>query len=168
MASSRLLSARWLKRKSGSHAQSSLKSGAVARTMPGPPALNIAVIVGSRYFGWRGAVAAVVGMFAMPSVIVLLLAVAYTFFGHHPEVIAALRGMGAVAAGLITATGIKLLSGLKTNVLGPVLCTIFGVASFVGTALFQWRMTYILFGLGGIACVIAYLKIKDVAMKNKQ
>jgi uncharacterized membrane protein YuzA (DUF378 family) len=42
------------------------------------------------------------------------------------------------------------------------------VASFVGTALFQWRMTYILFGLGGIACVIAYLKIKDVALKNKQ
>ena len=145
-----------------------IEEWAVARTMPGPPALNIAVIVGSRYFGWRGAVAAVVGMFAMPSVIVLLLAVAYTFFGHHPEVIASLRGMGAVAAGLITATGIKLLSALKTNVLGPVLCTILGVASFVGTALFQWRMTYILFGLGGIACVIAYLKIKDVAMKNKQ
>jgi chromate transporter len=99
---------------------------------------------------------------------VLLLAVAYTFFGHHPEVIAALRGMGAVAAGLITATGIKLLSALKTNVLGPVLCIILGVASFVGTALFQWRMTYILFGLGGIACVIAYLKIKDAVVKDKQ
>jgi uncharacterized membrane protein YuzA (DUF378 family) len=43
-----------------------------------------------------------------------------------------------------------------------------GVASFVGTALFQWRMTYILFGLGGIACVIAYLKIKDAVVKDKQ
>ena len=39
-----------------------IEEWAVARTMPGPPALNIAVIVGSRYFGWRGAVAGRVGL----------------------------------------------------------------------------------------------------------
>jgi uncharacterized membrane protein YuzA (DUF378 family) len=42
-----------------------------------------------------------------------------------------------------------------------------GIASFVGTALLQWRMTYVLLGLGGIGCVIAYIKLKDAAKKAK-
>jgi len=49
-----------------------------------------------------------------------------------------------------------------------VLCAILGIASFVGTALLQWRMTYVLVGLGGIGCVIAYLRLKNAAVKDKQ
>lgn len=39
---------------------------AVARTMPGPPALNLSIMVGSRYFGLRGAIVSVAGMFFFP------------------------------------------------------------------------------------------------------
>ena len=35
---------------------------AVSQIMPGPNVVNLALIIGDRYFGWRGALAALAGM----------------------------------------------------------------------------------------------------------
>lgn len=136
---------------------------AIARTMPGPPALNLCIMVGARYFGWRGALVALAGMFFYPTMIILSLAIAYAHFGNQPQVIDALRGMGAVAAGMIGATGIKLLSALKTNPLGMKVCAALAILSFVAIALLHWRLLYVLIVLGGIGYVLAFLKLKDQA-----
>jgi chromate transporter len=136
---------------------------AIARTMPGPPALNLCIMVGARYFGWRGALVSLAGMFMFPTMIILALAIAYAHFGNHPQVMDALRGMGAVAAGMIVATGLKLLSALKTNPLGVKVCSALVILSFVGIALVQWRLLYVLVLLGGIGYVLAFLKLKDQA-----
>ena len=93
---------------------------AVAQIMPGPNVINMAIMLGGRHFGWRGGVAALAGMLGVPFVITLSLAMLYGQFHHYPAVAGALRGMGAVSAGLITATGTKLLPGLRKNILGPV------------------------------------------------
>src|SRR3712207_6115850 len=82
---------------------------AVAQIMPGPNVVNLALMIGSRYFGLRGAVVALAGMLAAPLVVVLALALLHARFADHPQLAGALRGMGAVAAGLITATGLKLV-----------------------------------------------------------
>jgi chromate transporter len=66
-----------------------------------------------------GALAALAGMLAVPLVLVLLLAVLYAQFAGNPGVAGALRGMAAVAAGLIGATGLKLLGALKQERAGP-------------------------------------------------
>jgi chromate transporter len=79
-----------------------LDDWAVARTMPGPPVVNMSIIFGSRHFGFWGAVVSVLGIFLVPSVIVLTLAMLYSKFGNQPQVVDALRGMGAVAAGLLS------------------------------------------------------------------
>ena len=50
---------------------------AVAQIMPGPNVMNLSVMVGARYFGLRGALAALAGMLSIPLVLVLLLAVMY-------------------------------------------------------------------------------------------
>jgi chromate transporter len=65
----------------------------------------------------------------------------------------ALRGMGAVAAGLIAATGIKLIGALKRNVMGLAVCWIFAVVSFVATGLLRLPLVWVLLGVGGPACV---------------
>ena len=62
-------------------------------------------MIGDRFFGWRGAFAALAGMLALPLVIVLVLAALYAHFAAEPQVAGALRGMGAVAAGLIIRDG---------------------------------------------------------------
>src|ERR1041385_3727008 len=46
---------------------------AVAQIMPGPNVINLALMIGSRYFGLRGALAALAGMVTFPMIVVLLM-----------------------------------------------------------------------------------------------
>ena len=132
---------------------------AVAQIMPGPNVVNLSLMIGARYFGFKGAMAALAGMLAAPLVIVLLLALVYAQFAGHPGVQGALRGMGAVAAGLIAATGLRLFGVLQKNILGLPLCIALGVLSFIAIALLRWPLAYVLLGLGGLAYAVAYKKL---------
>ena len=132
---------------------------AVAQIMPGPNVVNLSLMIGSRYFGFKGAMAALAGMLAAPLVVVLLLALLYAQFAGHPGVQGALRGMGAVAAGLIAATGLKLFGALQKNVLGIALCLGLGVLCFIAIALLRWPLAYVLLGLGVLACTVAFKKL---------
>ena len=98
-------------------------------------------------------------MLIAPFFVVLALAVVYAQFANHPGVLGALRGMGAVAAGLIAATGLKLFGVLQKNVLGLPLCTALGMLCFIAVGLLRLPLGYVLLGLGGIACTIAYKKL---------
>jgi chromate transporter len=132
---------------------------AVAQILPGPNVVNLSLMIGGRYFGLSGALAALAGMLAVPLLVVLALALLYGQFAQHPGVAGALRGMGAVAAGLITATGIKLLGALKANPLGARSCLALGLACFVAIALLRWPLVWVLLGLGTVACALAYRKL---------
>ncbi|HJV38982.1 MAG TPA: chromate transporter [Geothrix sp.] len=132
---------------------------AVAQIMPGPNVMNLSLVIGGRRFGWRGALAAMAGMLALPLLLVLLLAVAYGRLGQHPAVARALRGMGAVAAGLIMAAGLRLSGGLRGHPLGGPACGALAVAAFGGVALLRWPMPFVLLGLGGVACLATYARL---------
>ncbi|MES2633752.1 MAG: chromate transporter [Pseudomonadota bacterium] len=136
---------------------------AVAQIMPGPNVVNLALMIGGRYFGFRGAMVALAGMLTFPLLVVMCLALIYAQVAGNPHVAGALRGMGAVAAGLITATGIKLCSALKKNILGIPMCIAFGIASFIGIAILRWPLAWVLLGLGGLACAMAYRRLAEVA-----
>ena len=133
---------------------------AVAQIMPGPNVINMALMYGGRQFGVRGALVAMAGLLTIPLMLVLLLALVYTQYATHPGVAGALRGMGAVAAGLIMATGIKLIPAVKMNVLGRALCIVMGVATFVSLALLRLPLLYVLPSLGLVACALAYRKLR--------
>ena len=137
-----------------------IEDWAVAQIMPGPNVVNLSLMVGGRYFGLKGAMAALAGMLTLPLVLVLILAVLYAQFAGHPGVAGALRGMGAVAAGLIAATGLKLFGALQNNVLGMRLCIALGVLCFAAIALLRIPLAYVLLTLGITACVLAYRRLK--------
>ena len=132
---------------------------AVAQILPGANVVNLCIMFGGRHFGLRGAMAALAGILTVPLVVVLLLALLYAQWAHHPGVAGALRGMGAVAAGLIAATGIKLLSTLGKHPLGLPACLALGALSFTAVALLRWPLAYVLLGLGPLACVWTYRKL---------
>jgi chromate transporter len=134
---------------------------AVAQIMPGPNVVNLSLMIGGRYFGLRGALVALAGMLTFPLIVVLALALVYAQFADNPQVAGALRGMGAVAAGLITATGLKLFGALKKHPLGVPACIVLGLASFVAIALLRWPLAWVLLGLGGLSCVLTYRKLED-------
>lgn len=129
---------------------------AVAQIMPGPNVVNLSMMIGGRYFGLSGALAALAGMLAAPLVVVLLLAVLYGTVAEQPVAQGALRGMGAVAAGLITATGIKLIAALDNNAMGRMACLLLAALTFVAIALLRWPLLWVLLGIGGAACLWAY------------
>ena len=137
-----------------------IEDWAVAQIMPGPNVVNLSMMIGARSFGLKGAMAALAGMLTVPLILVLLLALVYAQFAGHPGVAGALRGMGAVAAGLIAATGLKLFGALLKNALGLPLCIAFAVLCFTAIALLRWPLLYVLFGLGSMACVLAYRRLR--------
>ena len=134
---------------------------AVGQVLPGPNVCNVALMVGDRFFGWRGAFAALAGMMAAPLVIVLVLTAVYAEYALHPAVAGALKGMGAVAAGLIAGTGLKLATALRVNPMGLPVCLILAVLSFVGVALLRWPLVWVLLGLGSVACVYAWKRLRS-------
>ena len=137
-----------------------LEDWAVAQVMPGPNVINLALMVGDRYFGLRGAVAAVGGMLTVPLVVILALALLYANFADNPQVAGALRGMGAVAGGLIAATGIKLIPALRTHPLGFGVCLAFVALVFGAVAIARIPLGWVLLVVGGAACGWTWSRLK--------
>jgi chromate transporter len=144
---------RWMSR------EQFVEDWAVAQIMPGPNVVNLSMMIGGRYFGLGGALAALAGMLAIPLVIVLVLAALYSGVADMPMAQGALRGMGAVAAGLITATGLKLISALGKNAMGLPVCMALAALTFVAIALLRWPLAWVLLGVGGVGCVWAWVKL---------
>lgn len=132
---------------------------AVAQIMPGPNVVNLSLMIGSRFFGLRGALVALAGMLALPLLIVLLVAVLYAQFAQHPGVAGALRGMSAVTAGMIIATGLRLAPALKNSPLGVRSCLLLSAACFICVAWLRLPLIYVLASLGSAACLLAYRKL---------
>ena len=137
-----------------------LEEWAVAQIMPGPNVVNLSLVIGARYFGLRGAMAALAGMLALPLLVVLMLAVLHAHYASHPGVQGALRGMAAVSAGMIAATGLKLATALRKHPL-PLAWSL--PAAVLGVALVAFLrvpLAYVLLGLGGLCCVLTFRRIK--------
>ena len=125
---------------------------AYGQVLPGPNVCNLAIMVGDRFFGARGAIIALAGMLCLPLVVVLFLAWAYGQFADVIWVQNALAGMASVAAGLIIAMGVKLALGL-----GPrwpwllVSCT-----TIVGLLVFKFSVVWVLIVVAPISVIAAW------------
>jgi chromate transporter len=144
---------RWLTR------EQFIEDWAVAQVLPGPNVVNLSLMIGDRYFGVRGGMVALAGMLSFPLLIVLALAVVFAGVSDMPQVQGALRGMGAVAAGMIAATGLKLLAALKQNVLGVQACWALAAITFVAVALLRVPLIWVLAVVGGSAGWWAYRRL---------
>lgn len=137
-----------------------LQSLSLSQVLPGPNIVNLALMVGDRFFGWRGAAAALGGMLCVPLLIVLLLAALYGQFMHLPSVAGALRGMGAVAAGLVIATALKLVGTLRGNLLGWRLGALFAALTFLAIGVWRWPMVGVVLGLGAASVATAWWRLQ--------
>ena len=128
----------------------------VAQILPGPNVINLALMIGGRHFGWRGALSALAGLLLVPTVLVLIIASLIAGVADYPAMQGALRGMGAVSAGLIMATGIKMLPALKTNPMGPITCVALAVITFLAVAVMRLPLSWVLLTLGPLAMLWAW------------
>jgi chromate transporter len=137
----------------------------VAQVMPGPNVVNLCLMIGGKYFGVAGALAAVGGLICGPLVLVLGLAILFGGVADNAVAQGALKGMGAVAAGLVIATGLKLGTSLPKNPMGLWTAIPFAVMSFACVGIFRWPLPWVLLGLGSLTCLIAYRALKQLPSK---
>ena len=136
---------------------------AVAQILPGPNVVNLALMIGDRYFGVRGALAALAGMLVFPLLIVLAVAALFATVADLPVAKGALKGMGAVSAGLIAAVGLKLVGALKTNVMTVGVCVALAAMTFVAIAILRIPLAWVLLVLGSAAMAWAYRQLGVMA-----
>jgi chromate transporter len=127
----------------------------IGQVLPGPNVVNMSLMIGDRFFGWRGALCALAGILCAPLVIVLTLATLYAQIASTPMAAGAIRGMGAVAAGLIFAMAIKLAPTLKKNPLPLALCAAASLATWALVGAWRVPLAWVVLGLGGAMVVFA-------------
>lgn len=132
----------------------------VGQVLPGPNVVNLSLMMGDRFFGWRGALAALAGMLSAPLVVVLVLAAVYSQTAEMPAVAGALRGMGAVSAGLIIAMGLKLMPALLRNPAGAWACATAGLVTGVAVGVLRWPMVTVVGVVGPLAVGWAWWRLR--------
>lgn len=100
---------------------------AVAQSVPGILAINMAIFVGYRLRGWKGAVATSFGT-AFPSfVIILLIAMFFTSFKDNETVIKVFKGIRPAVVALIAAPCFQMAKSARLtrkNIIIPVIATL--------------------------------------------
>jgi chromate transporter len=146
---------------------------ALSQVLPGPTICNVALMIGKRYAGIPGALAAMAGLIIAPFLLVIAIGVAYQRFGKLAVVQDALTGMTAVAAGLVLSTAIKMamsLFGKNAQSAEPDKNRLFNsrislqaalmALAFAGLALLKFRLIIVFVLLALPGSVAAYF-LKD-------
>ena len=124
----------------------------LSQVLPGPNLINLALMVGQHFHGWRGAVVALAGMLAAPLVLIFIVAIAYAQYAATPAVAHALQGMSTVVAGLVIAMAIKLFPAIRHD---PRNWGWAGLA-FGGVGLLRLNLLWVLVALGPLAVALAW------------
>jgi chromate transporter len=122
--------------------------------MPGPNIVGIAVCIGTKLRGSIGAIAAVSGFLVIPWVIGFSFGVWYLQEAHHPVLQNILGGVAATAAGLMIATGIKLLMPHRRR---PA-AVLFAALAFGLMAFTKLPLLVVLFTLTPLGIGVAYIE----------
>lgn len=124
----------------------------LSQFLPGPNIVNVSIIVGRRFHGVIGALAATLGLLLMPLIIVLLLAALYAQFAAIEAVRGACNAVSSSASGLIVAVALKMMRPIRRSPwqLGAV------AAAFVAIGLMRWPLLWVLAVLAPVSVAIAW------------
>lgn len=100
----------------------------VGQTLPGANTVNLAVMLGDRVAGWRGAVTAVSALMGAPMAILALVLALYERFAVMEAAAGALGGVASAGAGLTASVAMRLFRGAR----GKVYAGALAFATFAG------------------------------------
>lgn len=138
----------------------------VSQVLPGPHIMILSIMLGDRYFGWRGALAAFLGMITFPATLMLTVFVIYEQYASNPVVSAALAGMAASASGMVVGAAIKLVPNIKSNIIGKPVWILLLAVTFISVGLFKMSMIKVLPLVGIPAFFWALYRIVQKANKE--
>jgi chromate transporter len=124
----------------------------LSQFLPGPNVVNVAVIVGRRFRGAAGSLAATLGLMLMPMVVVLLLAAIVAQFAAFGAVRGATHGISAAASGLVLAVALRMARPIRRT---PWQVAI-GVVVFAAIGLARLPMLWVLAVVAPVALGLAW------------
>ncbi|MGV8893358.1 MAG: chromate transporter [Burkholderiaceae bacterium] len=124
----------------------------MGQLIPGPSVSNFTVMLGRRYFGLKGAIAAVLGLYFFPLCIILMLGYLYQSYGQQPLVQHILDGVKPVSAGLVIATSLKLVGGLPRS----LHTALFVLLTFIAITLLHLPLVLTMLVLAPVAIGVAW------------
>lgn len=120
--------------------------------LPGGNIINLSVAIGLQFRGVRGAFAALLGLIAAPTLIVVLLGMVYDRFQNEPHIQHMFAGLAAAAAGLLCSMAIKVAWPLRTHPVGIVIA----LACFIGIAVLRLPLLPTMVVLAAISIFAAW------------
>lgn len=85
----------------------------LGQVLPGPNVGNAAVMIGRRFAGLPGAVAATAGLYLGPLIVLMTLVLAWQNFAENPRVNAFVHGLACAAAGMVIGNGLRMGGNLR-------------------------------------------------------
>lgn len=117
---------------------------AISQVLPGPTGISLCVLLGDRFFGLRGAAAALAGFLLLPATGVIALAALFQQYQQVPWVQGALHGMGAASVGLIVHTALRMGRTLRGRRMGIAVALV----SFLAVAFGRLPVSTLVLTLG--------------------
>jgi chromate transporter len=93
---------------------------ALAQLIPGVVAINTSLFIGHRLRGWRGTLAAMLGIIAVPFIVILVYAMAFDYFRDTQWLAHATAGLRPAVAGMMLGMAYTLFRRTGTTWLGVV------------------------------------------------
>jgi len=119
--------------------------------LPGPNVVSVTVCIGAKFRGPIGALSALAGFILIPWTVGFVLGGLLLSYAQAPLLQGILRGIAAVAAGLIIATGIRLLLPHRSR---PV-ALVFTALAFIGLAILRLHLLIVVLALVPVSIALA-------------
>jgi chromate transporter len=131
--------------------------------LPGGNIINLSVALGMRFRGVKGALASILGLIAVPSVVVVLLGMLYQHYQYDPSIKHLFAGLAAAAAGLLIQMAVKIALPLRKNLVLAVVALV----CFLAIAWLRIPLLWTMLVMTPVSVVItARLADKAAAKKN--
>jgi len=108
---------------------------ALCQVLPGPNVVNVSVVLGARWAGLAGALAALSGLIGPPMVLMIAAGELYRRYGELPALRGLLAALAAAAAGQIAATAVQIAEPMAKGRLRP--SQLVAIATFVAAGLLR-------------------------------
>jgi chromate transporter len=129
---------------------------ALSQALPGINIKNMAIWIGHRLLGWRGAALAVAGIVVPPAIVIIVLGAAIGALIQHPLTQLLLAGAAAAATGLSLSMGVTTARRVRRKVM-PM---IFMVGAFIAIGILRLPLVGVVLIGGTLSVLVEYMAIR--------
>lgn len=137
---------------------------ALSQALPGVNVKNLAIWIGYRLCGWRGAVAGFAGIIVPPAILIVLLGVLFSTLARFSLTHVALAGAAAAAIGLSISMALTAVRRLPRRLFPFFMMAV----TFVGVALLHWPLVWTVLAAGSVSVAREYRRAGDALSGPKR